>query len=108
MIDRYVRPFPRIRDSCGASHARIPASNESFAAGQAPRAAVAGFAVVWLRVHLVRQSWPCLGLFLERGPGILGARIVDRGTSGNGTIVGWIVLLRQAGNRGGCGHAHAD
>ena len=78
IVDRDVSAFPRIGDRRRAAHAGIAPGDQRLAACEPAGPAVAGFAVIWPRVHLAGKSRPWLRLLLVGRLGIFIDGILQR------------------------------
>ena len=103
VIDDDVGTFTGKGDGGSTAHAGVAAGDERAAAGQAPGAAIAGFAVVRARVHVADEARERLRLLGERGLRIFGAR-VGQGLAGRGR---WCRGLCGSGVGDGSGEAEA-
>lgn len=66
IVDRHIGTFSRESDSSGPAQAGIATCDERTTACELSATAIAGFPMIWTRVHLACQPWPWLLLFNER------------------------------------------
>ncbi len=96
VVDRYIGALAGVRNGRGPSHPRVAAGDERLAPSEPSRAAVRLLAMIGLRVHVVREPRPWLGLLLEWRLRVFRPRIIHGRLTCGGGSSRW----RRAGRAG--------